>query len=204
MSLVVAGTDSLTLPVGTTAQRNGTPVTGMTRLNSTTGVTEYYNGTNWVSNAIISGTAVASTSGTSVSFTGIPAGVKRITMMLNGVSTNGTSSIQFQLGSGSATTSGYTGTSTFVAASAASSLLSSGFLLYNWNSAAYVGSGMITFTNLSGNTWTALGIIGNSNTTQTYMVSGVVTLSGVLDRAIMTTVNGTDTFDAGSINILYE
>ena len=34
--------------------------------------------------------------------------------------------------------------------------------------------------------------------------AGRVTLSGALDRVRVTTVNGTDTFDAGSINILYE
>ena len=45
----VTGTGALTLPVGTTAQRP-TPVTGMTRFNSTTSLTEYYNGTAWVAN----------------------------------------------------------------------------------------------------------------------------------------------------------
>ena len=41
-----SATGALTLPVGTTAQRP-TPVTGMTRFNSTTGYLEYYNGTAW-------------------------------------------------------------------------------------------------------------------------------------------------------------
>jgi hypothetical protein len=31
-----------------------------------------------------------------------------------------------------------------------------------------------------------------------------VSLSGTLDRIRLTTVNGSDTFDAGSINIIYE
>jgi len=34
--------------------------------------------------------------------------------------------------------------------------------------------------------------------------AGTKTISGVLDRIRLTTVNGTDTFDAGSVNILYE
>jgi hypothetical protein len=34
--------------------------------------------------------------------------------------------------------------------------------------------------------------------------SGTKSLSATLDRIRITTVNGTDTFDAGSINILYE
>ena len=33
---------------------------------------------------------------------------------------------------------------------------------------------------------------------------GELKLAGALDRVRITTVNGTDTFDAGSINILYE
>ena len=44
------------------------------------------------------GTAVASTSGTSVDFTSIPSWVKRITVMFNGVSTSGTSNPLVQLG----------------------------------------------------------------------------------------------------------
>ena len=35
-------------------------------------------------------------------------------------------------------------------------------------------------------------------------VTGAVSLSGTLDRIRLTTVNGTDTFDAGSVNIMYE
>ena len=50
---------------------------------------------------LVSGTAVASTSGTSIDFTGIPSWVKRITVMFNGVSTSGTSFKQIQIGSGS-------------------------------------------------------------------------------------------------------
>lgn len=33
---------------------------------------------------------------------------------------------------------------------------------------------------------------------------GTISLAGALDNVRLTTVNGTDTFDAGSINILYE
>jgi len=47
---------------------------------------------------ITSGTAVASTSGTSIDFTGIPSWVKRITVMFDVVSTNGSAIILIQLG----------------------------------------------------------------------------------------------------------
>jgi hypothetical protein len=36
------------------------------------------------------------------------------------------------------------------------------------------------------------------------LIAGHVSLSGALDRIRLTTVNGTDTFDAGSVNIIYE
>ena len=57
--------------------------------------------------SIVSGTAQNSTSGTAIDFTGIPSWVKRITVMFNGVSTNGTSNLLLQIGAGSVTTSGY-------------------------------------------------------------------------------------------------
>lgn len=42
-----SGTGQVKLPVGTTAQRSGTPATGMFRFNSTTASFEGYNGTAW-------------------------------------------------------------------------------------------------------------------------------------------------------------
>ena len=59
-----------------------------------------------VYNGLQTGTAVASTSGTSNDFTSIPSWVKRITVMFNGVSTNGTSPVQLQIGAGSVTAQG--------------------------------------------------------------------------------------------------
>jgi hypothetical protein len=58
-------------------------------------------------------------------------------------------------------------------------------------------------TLISGNTW----VSSHTLKTATNLLGvggGDVTLTGALDRLILTTVNGTDTFDAGSINILYE
>jgi hypothetical protein len=45
---------------------------------------------------------------------------------------------------------------------------------------------------------------GNTNRAISGSGGGSVTLSGVLDRMRITTVNGTDTFDAGTINVMYE
>jgi hypothetical protein len=155
---------------------------------------------------IVQGTSVASTSGTSITFTGLPAWVKRITVMLNGVSTNGSSIVQIQIGSGSFTTTGYLGTG-FIAADASTPAvvnMSSGFLTSGFGAATYVRQGGITLANFSGNTWVAFGVVGQSESTRINMTGGSLALSGALDRVRLTTVNGTDTFDAGSVNILYE
>ena len=151
-------------------------------------------------------TAVASTSGTSIDFTSIPSWVKRITVMFAGVSTTGGSGVQVQIGSGSITTSGYfnvIGLASSTGASGAS--VTSGFLLETGStSAATIRAGTATLTLLGSNTWVNTGIIawGTGSTTS----GGYLALGGVLDRVRITTVGSppTDTFDAGSINILYE
>ena len=155
--------------------------------------------------AITSGTAVASTSGTSIDFTSIPSWVKRITVMLSAVSTSGTSDIVVRLGtSGSPETSGYVGS--VARDSAGSGNLSSGILLVETTgtTAAQVIQGNLVILNLTSNTWTFNGDVGRSNSAAVYTVAGYKSLAGVLNLVRITTVNGTDTFDAGSINILYE
>ena len=156
-----------------------------------------------VSSNIVSGTAVASTSGTSIDFTSIPSWVKRVTVMFNGVSTNGSSNILVQLGAGSVTTSGYRSAGGLIFGSNSTLIYSStaGIVVYSAADATQVGT--ITFNLLSNNTWIATGIL-NPNSTWTYSTAGNIALGGALDRLRITTVNGTDTFDAGSINILYE
>jgi hypothetical protein len=154
---------------------------------------------------LVSGTAVASTSGTSIDFTSIPAGVRRITVIFSGVSTNGSSNLLTQIGAGSFTTTGYLGSSSNIAgAAAASTAFTNGFAIRNTTGAASLFNGCITINFLTGNTWSAFGVLGQSDTACNTMTGGSVTISGTLDRVRLTTANGTDTFDAGSINILYE
>jgi hypothetical protein len=163
-------------------------------------------GTSWsIVPKITSGTAQASTSGTSINFTGIPSWVKRITVMFNGVSTNGSSHWLIQVGAGSVTTSGYNtyGVNTSVSA------LNGGGYTNGIASVRNVGatdvcSGLITIATIGTNIWTANGMVGSSAANNGFMTAGGITLGGTLDRVRITTVNGTDTFDAGSINILYE
>jgi hypothetical protein len=159
-----------------------------------------------IQGTIKSGTSVASTSGTSIDFTSIPSWVKRITVMFNGVSTNGTSSVLVQLGSGSFTTTGYTSSSSVNATGVAAVNSTSGFIqTYSGNdSASATRCGSVSLSLLGSNAWAAFGVVGLSNVACTTMIGGTVTLSGTLDRVRITTVNGTDTFDAGTVNILYE
>jgi hypothetical protein len=150
---------------------------------------------------ITSGTSVASTSGTSIDFTSIPSWVKRITVMFNGVSTSGTNPYVIQIGSGSVTTTGYTSSGLNQAGSAVSS--TTGLLLMNACTAADVFSGMATLTLQSNNTWVYTSMLYISGGSK-QGVGNSPNLSGALDRVRITTGGGTDTFDAGSINILYE
>jgi hypothetical protein len=57
---------------------------------------------------------------------------------------------------------------------------------------------------MTGNIWAASVAAGSPASNCCVFGGGSVTLSGTLDRVRITTVNGTDTFDAGTINILYE
>jgi hypothetical protein len=179
----VAGTTTLTLPT-----TSGTLVTNA-------------NGDIY---PLTSGTAVASTSGTSVDFTGIPSWAKRITVMFNGVSTSGTSPLQIQIGdSGGVETTGYL-SGAWTGASNYQTGITTGFVLNGSTVAAVAYHGNITICNLNSNTWSSSHSLGASGGSYHCLGGGSKDLSATLDRVRITTINGTDTFDAGSINILYE
>jgi hypothetical protein len=152
---------------------------------------------------IVSGTAVASTSGTSIDFTGIPSWVKRITVMFNGVSTNGTSPMIVQLGdAGGIEPTGYVGSGANGANAAVS--FTTGFPAVVTIGAATTANGIVTIATLGSNIWAGNTVMGASSTSNPQYGGAAKTLSDTLTQIRITTVNGTDTFDAGSINILYE
>lgn len=154
---------------------------------------------------MVQGTAQNTTSGTAIDFTGIPSWVKRITVMLAGISTNGSSQVQIQLGSGGITASGYVGgISWFGASTANSASVNYSFLIdgTGYASASIARYGTITLTLETSNIWTCTGSVFNG--IGCTITSGAIALFGTLDRIRLTTVNGTDAFDAGSVNILYE
>jgi len=154
--------------------------------------------------AITSGTSQASTSGTTIDFTGIPSGVKRITVMFSGVSVSGTSNIMVQLGTSSGVVaSGYLGGGK-VTDSGSGVAFTTGFGFSDSSAAANLYYGTFLIANVTGNTWVSSASMATSAGAKVYQGNGGVALAAVLDRVRITTVNGTDTFDAGSINILYE
>ena len=153
-----------------------------------------------VAAVITRGTEVATTSGTSVDFTSIPSTVKRITVMFNGVSTNGSNDYIIQIGdSGGIENTGYVSESSDRGGDATST---EGFILTRTSTSTSACYGIATICNFSSNSW-----ISSANISITDIVSssaGSKSLSATLDRIRITTVGGTDTFDAGSVNIMYE
>ena len=151
---------------------------------------------------ILTSGTVVSASGTSVDFTGLPSWIKKITVMFSGVSTNGNSDYLIRLGTSSGfVSSGYTssafGNGNVIVSSTA------GFLLHNANNSTYISDGAITIClfDAASYKWVSTGIIGAS--TASAYSNGAITLAGALTQIRITSVTP-DTFDAGSINILYE
>lgn len=149
------------------------------------------------------GTPVASTSGTSIDFTGIPSGIKRITIMFDGVSTSGADFWLIQLGdAGGFEITGYLGSGSNIASASNST---TGMLL-RIGSAAHVVHGHVTLylVNSATATWALMGGAGYSSSIEVVFSGFTKSLSQELTQVRITTVTGVQTFDAGQINILYE
>ena len=164
-------------------------------------------GTQTLTNKTIQGgaltleTAQASTSGTEIDFTGIPSWVKKVTVMFAGVSTSGTSALLVQLGdSGGFENTGYTSASD---AGASQSTSSAGFVIRQVvaNDTLH---GTMLIASLGSNTWAQSHMCWRTNSNIHTYGAGSKSLSDTLTQVRITTVNGTDTFDAGTINIMYE
>jgi hypothetical protein len=131
-----AGNNNLKLPTGNGSDGNILGTDGAGNLS-------------WVNGRMVLETAQASTSGTSVDFTGIPSWVKKITVMFTGVSTNGSSAVIVQIGAGSFTTSGYlTDALGSSAAAVANGSIAEGFPIEQAGAATYTRGGQACITTL--------------------------------------------------------
>ena len=153
-------------------------------------------------NGLQKATAVGA-SGTSIDFTNIPSWVQRVTVLFAGVSLSGSDDFLVQIGSGSFTTSGYVSTSGAVRDGSTSSVANStaGFVLRS-SDAPRVTSGSMTITQLSANIWVS-NHAAKVDTNTAVVGGGYISFAGAIDR-VRITRNGTNTFDAGNINIMYE
>jgi hypothetical protein len=155
---------------------------------------------------LVNGTVQAATSGTAIDFTSIPAGVKRITVMFVGVSTDGTSDILVQIGdAGGIENSGYSGAGSTTVPTTDTVNSTAGFIIPQ-DAAGQIAHGALVLSLVDAATfsWVAHGVLGKSNTADMVLVAGSKSLSAELDRLRVTTVSGSGNFDAGTINIQYE
>jgi hypothetical protein len=157
---------------------------------------------------IVSGTAVTAPPPTPqyFDFPGIPSWAKRITVIINGLSGSGTSSFIAQIGdSGGIENTGYVSTVTAVAGSSSGTAFTAGFgvVVSPVAASTYTGQIILSLLSAESNMWAYTSTLtAGSTTLQTG--GGGKTLSATLDRLRITTGNGTDTFDAGTINIMWE
>ena len=145
---------------------------------------------------------VATTNQTSKEYDGIPSWVTKITLLFDRVSTTGGSELLVQLGtSGGAITSNYDSSSSN---SSGGTLETStaGFVLYvNASSSALTGKMEIQRAGTS-NKWISSHTMKSSGNTRDG--AGVLTTySGTIDRVVVTTEGGSNTFDGGAITVYY-
>jgi len=150
------------------------------------------------------GTVVdTSTGATSYTVTGLPSGVKKIAFAYGGISTNGTASVQIRVGpSGGVVNSGYAGA---VYDGTTATLKTDGFYIDDFGAAAVVrhGRGDMQLIDASTNTWSwDTKTLSSDSNRAMRSGAGTISLAGALER-FQIIANGTDTFDAGKLNILY-
>lgn len=161
---------------------------------------------------LVAATPVASTSGTAVSFTGIPSWVRRVTILISAVSTNGTTRLIVQVGdtgSGTYITTGYSCFASAIIPASAQGTQSytDGASFYGASTAATVWRGRITFHRVGAASggWVFDGALTRTDSTGLAHLAGSIAVSGALDKIRLTTASpGTDTFDAGEVNVLWE
>ena len=207
-----AGSNTLTLPTnngstGQFLQTDGSGNLSFATALSTAPVTSVNAFTGAIQSVITAQTTQASTSGTSITFTGIPSWVKRITITIINVSTNGTNQLRVRIGpSGGVETTGYVGASASTLGTAtATQNFSQGFDFYDGQSTTAARFGTIILEYDSGVAiWTVSSVLSQSNEARVITLSGAKSVTGALSQVAITTVGSTDTFDSGAIALTYE
>jgi len=197
-----SGSPTITVTAGTAQVGQ---ILSSTNLPAGTYITAFVSGSNWT----VSANASATATGTAASivgyaFTSVPSWVKRITVVFQGLSSTSTSEMEVQLGTSSGfVSSGYIGGGSRQSASGtAGQTWTSGFLIYS-NAAAQAISGHMVLTPVGSNTWVASCAWGSSVSSFSGISGGSIALGAALDRIQIKTTS-TDTFDAGSVSIIYE
>ena len=197
--------DTLTLPAATdtiTCNAATQTLTNKTLTSPTIGGTPTLN-----SSLITSSGTVATTSGTSVTVTGIPSWAKRVTITCNGVTKSAGGLAIIQIGSGSLTTTGYVSYGYYTNLSSSQSNTNGFFFQTGTPSTGDVIFGTATLINVGSNTWvynSSTGLLAGGASPFNILGVGNLALSGALDRISLTTVTGTPTFTGGSMIVFYE
>lgn len=161
----------------------------------------------WIDRLVLS-TTLATTSGTTKDFTGIPSWVRRITIMLNGVSLSGTAFEMIQLGTGSTTwvAAGYTSYARDTNNNTGAPTTGFQIAVVGTGTAALTVTGALTLTHMGSNLWLISGTLvrQEAGNNPSILVGGTITLGAALSGVRLTSTNGTDTFDAGSVNVMWE
>lgn len=149
--------------------------------------------------------AVVTASGqTTLAQTGVPTWANRVQAVLSLISTNGTSDLLLQVGNGFYVTTGYVCNYQGFTGGATGTLTSPAGFLVDVDNVANTQSGTITLERHPGtNRWIATGMVRRDGASLGFL-AGEINLGGALDRIRLNTVNGTDTFDAGTVSFSWE
>lgn len=151
---------------------------------------------------IVPATVQATTSGTAFDFTGIPAGVNRITVMFDSVSLSGSDDLHVQIGdSGGVESTGY---QSYTTDRSSNDSDTSAFEVGTLSSTGDVDmSGHMLLTRVTGNVWVESHTVSYRTDGVSSYGGGRKALSAELDR-VRITRSGFNTFDNGQVNIFYE
>lgn len=158
--------------------------------------------------ALQSTTTASTGSPTSIPYTGIPASARRINILLSGVSLNGSANLRIRIGpSGGVETSGYSSINGRIATGNVCDVNvgTAGFdIQIGGNTRAIHGRFVLDLLDSATNTWAASWGMGVTTANISNQGGGSKALAGVLTQIAITTDNGTDTFDAGIVNVSWE